>query len=294
MKQAEHLRVEAFEQPLGGDLMLRGKVAIYSHGEEAVANPKPVVILVHGFKSFQDWGFNPYVAEELARSGYYAVQLQLSCNGVHKTDFDELDKFAQNTYSREQEDLAVLLRLLLERKLPLSDSADSSRIALLGHSRGGGNSIIFAAEHPQIKAVVTWNGIAAVNLFDAAFREEAMNNGVAYVQNARTKQQMPIGRTFFEDLDRNVERFDIVAKLAELSVPVLCIQGDEDTERLRAGFQKLHEAAPHQTFVTIHGGTHTFGAVHPFTSTTPQLEEALQATRRFLEAAIGTEGSSSD
>ncbi|KZE75120.1 hypothetical protein AV654_27630 [Paenibacillus elgii] len=279
-EQASGLRKQRFEQPIDAGLTLRGEVTVQ---ETTDRGPVPVVIMAHGFKSFMDWGFQPYVAAELARRGYYVVRFNFSCNGVNERDFDELDKFAVNTYSREQADLAFVWELLQEKRLPFAEQADSRRVALLGHSRGGGNSIVFAAEHPDVQAVVTWNGIASADLFDDAFKEELARSGVAYVANARTGQNMPIRQTFYDDLKKNAERFDIGARLAGLQTPVLSVQGDADSDRLKEGFRRLREAAPDQSFVTIAEGTHTFGAVHPFAGTTPQLEEALEATVRFLD-----------
>ncbi|MFB0844238.1 alpha/beta hydrolase family protein [Paenibacillus oleatilyticus] len=279
-QQASGLQKRRFEQPIDAGLTLRGEVTVQ---EIADGGALPVVIMVHGFKSFMDWGFQPYAAAELARRGYYVVRFNFSCNGVNERDFDELDKFAANTYSREQADLAVLWELLQEKRLPFAEQADTGRVALLGHSRGGGNSIVFAAEHPDVQAVVTWNGIASADLFDDAFKEELARSGVAYVANARTGQNMPIRQTFYDDLKQNAERFDITARLAGLKTPVLSVQGDADSDRLKEGFRRLREAAPDQAFVTIAGGTHTFGAVHPFAGTTPHLEETLEATLRFLD-----------
>ncbi|MCP1306805.1 alpha/beta hydrolase family protein [Paenibacillus tyrfis] len=286
-QQASGLRQQRFEQPIDAGLTLRGEVTIR---EGASEGPVPVVIMAHGFKSFMDWGFQPYAAAELARRGYYVVRFNFSCNGVNERDFDELDKFAVNTYSCEQADLAVVWELLQEKRLPFAERADTCRVALLGHSRGGGNSIVFAAEHPDVQAVVTWNGIASADLFDDAFKEEIARNGVAYVANARTGQSMPIRQTFYDDLKQNAERFDITARLAGLKTQVLSVQGDADSDRLKEGFRRLREAAPNQSFVTIEGGTHTFGAVHPFAGTTPQLEEALEATARFLDGRMRNAG----
>ncbi len=283
-EQASGLLQRRFEQPIDAELTLRGEVTVR---EAADGKPAPVVIMVHGFKSFMDWGFQPYAAAELARRGYYVVRFNFSCNGVNERDFDELDKFAVNTYSREQADLAVVWELLQEKRLPFAERADTGKIALLGHSRGGGNSIVFAAEHPDVQAVVTWNGIASADLFDDAFKEEVARHGIAYVANARTGQSMPIRQTFYDDLKQNAERFDIASQLAGLKTPVLSVQGDADSDRLKEGFRRLREAAPNQSFVTIAGGTHTFGAVHPFAGTTPQLKEALEATVRFLDGRTG-------
>ncbi|MEI7027430.1 alpha/beta hydrolase family protein [Paenibacillus sp. y28] len=281
LQQQLRIAEEAFELRLGPDLYVRGEVRLVPEQRQ-----KPVLVIVHGFKGFKDWGFNPYVATRFAQQGYAVVVFNFSCNGVHKTDFDELEKFAVNTYSREQADLQELMKHVTERTLPLGGLFDTERIALLGHSRGGANSIIHAAANPSIRAVVTWNSIADCNLFDEAFRQEVLSAGVGYVPNARTKQQMPIRAEFFEDLDVNKERYDIPAVLAGLSVPVLLLQGDQDSERLVKGNARLREAAPQHTYITIEGGSHTFGAVHPFAGTTAQLEEAVRLTEQFVQKHV--------
>ncbi|GGE02044.1 alpha/beta hydrolase family protein [Paenibacillus nasutitermitis] len=272
------LTTQSFTLSLGEDLFVHGEVRVIVDGRK-----KPVVVVAHGFKGFKDWGFFPYLCGQLADRGFAAVSFNFSCNGVGETDFDELDKYPLNTYSREQNDLKALLDELVSGRLPLSQACDLSRISLLGHSRGGGNSIIYAAEDKRIGAVVTWNGIAQADLFDGAFRAEVLEQGIGYVTNARTRQQMPVSAGFFHDLDTNRERFDIPAVLAELTIPVLILQGEQDAARLLTGFRKLQQAAPQHHYATVEGGNHTFGAVHPFAGTTDELEQAIAVTDHFLQ-----------
>ncbi|PZD96252.1 alpha/beta hydrolase [Paenibacillus sambharensis] len=280
------LKSERFRLDLGEGLYLKGTVTAGDAGLVAGSPPgrqgMPVLLLCHGFKGFAEWGFMPYTAEWFARNGFYAVRFDFSCNGVGETDFDELDKFAANTYSREQADLEALLAAVSRRLLPLMDGVDERSLSLLGHSRGGGNAILFGADHPDIRAIVTWNGIANANLFDDRFEAEARQNGRAYVANARTRQEMPIGAGFFDDLQRNRERFDIPRRLAELQAPVLLIQGDADADRLVKGHALMKNAAPQHEYVTISGAGHTFGAVHPFEGPTAELTEALESSLSFL------------
>ncbi|NOU92668.1 alpha/beta hydrolase [Paenibacillus sp. LMG 31456] len=267
----------------GEELYIRGEVRVLEEQADNLLSLKPVLIISHGFKGFKDWGFFPYAASQFALQGFYVVTFNFSCNGVNETDFDELDKFSFNTYSREQADLSLLLQALLAKQLPESERADLQRVYLLGHSRGGGNSILFASEHSEVKAVITWNGNGNADLFDEAFKATIAEHGIAYVANARTKQQMPIRRDFYEDLAEHPSRYHIPGRLSALGIPVLQLQGNKDSERLQAGFQTLRQAAPQHRSVTITGGTHTFGAVHPFAGTTEQLEEAIRLTVDFLK-----------
>ncbi|MGO4549151.1 alpha/beta hydrolase family protein [Paenibacillus sp. 2TAB23] len=190
--------------------------------------------------------------------------------------------------------MAAVLKAVLVGSLPLSARLDIGQIFLVGHSRGGGNSVLFAAEHPEIRGVVSWNGIANVNLFGAAFREQVLKDGIGYVTNARTKQEMPIEAVVFEDIDLNRERFAIVAKAAALQTPVLFIQGGQDSERLLAGFHLLQAAAPHHRFAKLEGATHTFGTVHPFAGTTDDLERAIAITGAFFAPLLERDGIKKD
>jgi pimeloyl-ACP methyl ester carboxylesterase len=268
---------QTFTLALDQCVYVRGDIRLREDGRR-----KPVLLFAHGFKGFKDWGFFPYASERFANQGFAVITFNFSHNGVNRIDFDELDRFSANTYSQEQNDLAALLAAVHGGKLPLAEQLDQRQIFLVGHSRGGGNSVLFAAEHPEIRGVVTWNGIAECNLFGEAFREQVLRDGVGFVANARTKQQMPISALFFEDLDRNRERFDIAAQAAALKTPVLFIQGNEDSERLLIDNRKLREAAPHHRFAMLEGANHTFGAVHPFTGTTDHLERAIAITGAFF------------
>lgn len=268
---------QTFTLELNPGIYVRGDVRMKEEGER-----RPVLLLAHGFKGFKDWGFFPYAAERLARQDFAVVTFNFSHNGVREQDFDELDKFGRNTYSQEQEDLTAVLQAVLEGSLPLAERLDNTQIFLVGHSRGGGNSVLFAAEHPEIRGVASWNGISNVNLFGAAFRQQVLQDGIGYVTNARTKQEMPIEAVVFEDIDLNRQRFNIVFKASELQTPILFIQGGQDSERLLAGFHLLQAAAPHHRFALLEEATHTFGTKHPFAGTTDDLERVIALTSAFF------------
>ncbi|MBH5318721.1 alpha/beta fold hydrolase [Paenibacillus sp. GSMTC-2017] len=254
--------------------------------ETTTLTKKPVLLFLHGFKGFKDWGFFPYAAESFAKLGYAVITFNFSHNGVKETDFDELDKFGGATHSKEQFDIEYVVDALQDERLPLSEYLDKDRLLIVGHSRGGGNSVIFASAFPGVKAAVAWNGIADCNLFGEAFREQVLKDGIGYVDNARTKQQMPIQAQFFEDLDSHKERYDIVAQAAGSTVPMIFIQGDQDSEFIRSGYERLRAEASQHQFITIEGANHTFGAKHPFSGTTDELEKAIVLTDQFLRGSV--------
>ncbi|WP_185819686.1 alpha/beta hydrolase family protein [Salibacterium salarium] len=268
---------ESFSISLGDDLFFRGEV----HAPKDRAN-KPVILVCHGFKGHKDWNFFPRTADELASNGYYAIRFNFSCNGVKDVDFDELDKFAVNTYSRELDDLAVLMEYMKEQKLPFSEQFDLERVGMIGHSRGGATSVIFAAENPEVKGIACWNGVSDVDFLNEDLKEDICKNGTGYIANKRTNQDMPLKSNILEDIKNNKDRFNILTTLKTMDAPVLIVQGDADSEWLRKGAEKMNQAAPHHSLVIIEGGTHTFNASHPLNEVPIQLNQAQDETINFF------------
>lgn len=264
-------------EPIRGDLRL-----------PAVPGPHPVVVCCHGFKGFKDWGFHPWLGGRLAEAGLAAVHFDFSRNGVRADggDIEDLDAFRDNTLSIERDDLDTVLDVLLSGSL--DPSLDPSRLALLGHSRGGGIALLGAAERHEVKALATW---AAVSHFDRMNDEPALaewrRTGVYEVVNSRTGQMLPMGVAFLDDVLRNLDRLDLRAAAARLEAPWLVVHGlaDEtvpfgEAEALRAASGKR------ASLLALDGAGHTFGAVHPFAGPTPHLTEALEATIDHLRTTL--------
>ena len=86
-----------------------------------------------------------------------------------------------------------------------AEHIDSANITLIGHSRGGGAVILKAGYDSRITNLVTW---ASVSDYKSRFPqgpilEHWKKEGVAYVENARTLQQMPHYIQFYEDFIKN-------------------------------------------------------------------------------------------
>ncbi|GAA5345210.1 alpha/beta hydrolase family protein [Planifilum fimeticola] len=276
-KQSFVLEVGKEERVLRGDLYAAEN-----------ARRLPTVVILHGFKGFKDWGFFPHAAEALAERGFGVITFNFSMNGVGENPFEftELDKFARNTYSREQEDVAKIIGEIKAGLLPPDGTLDPDRIGLIGHSRGGANSLLYALDDPDVKGVVTWNGVADVDIFPEELKREIREKGTGTVLNARTGQEMPIHREVLEDLEAHRERWNLLKRLPGWDRPLLILQGDQDAPRLVEGARQLHQAARKSTLQLLPGTGHTFGAVHPFRGSTPHLERVLEATANFFEEIL--------
>lgn len=242
----------------------------------------PAVLVTHGFKGFKDWGMFPPFGERLARAGFAVVSLNLSGSGVDDQGrFSRPDRFRRNTFSAEVADLEAVLAAVEAGSLGL---APPTSMGLLGHSRGGGISILVAARTPRVMALVTWSAIASVRRWTADQIAEWRRDGRYPVKNVRTGETLWVDTGVLDDVDRNADgALDIGGAAAGLACPWLLIHGtaDETVDFLEA--RLLAGAAPTAArLVPIEGAGHTYGATHPFGRMTSELEQVFDRSIAFL------------
>ncbi|WP_316800001.1 alpha/beta hydrolase [Pedobacter frigidisoli] len=230
-------------------------------------NPNtPIVLFIHGFKGFKDWGAHNLVARYFAANGYRYLKFNLSHSGVsaeHPADVTDLESFANNTVSKELFDVNAVLDFIEKAY------GKEAEVNLIGHSRGGGLAIIEASNNVRIKKLITWSAISA---FDSLWKKEQeadwKKNGKIFVTNARTKEQMPLNVALLEDFEKNNEVLNIMEAAKRISIPWLIVQGDDDVNVPFENAQKLADANPNSKLVKIEGANHVYGASHPYKSET--------------------------
>ncbi|MCU0433480.1 MAG: alpha/beta fold hydrolase [Bacteroidia bacterium] len=246
----------------------------------------PLVIFVHGFKGFKDWGHFPLLSYRLAADGYAVLRFNFSHNGTtvaHPADFADLAAFGRNTYSRELNDLNDVLNALPQ--LPEASRLNLNHIILWGHSRGGGIATIAAAENNSVSALITWAAVAdlparVLQSDQKRWRED----GVIYTQNARTNQDMPLGVNLLMDTLKNESRFDAARAASQLCIPHLILHGDADQAVNTTEAQRLQQSHPEAQLHILSGADHTFGGRHPFASNSlpEHSQTALELMKNFL------------
>lgn len=269
-------------RPRDGQPPIRGDVRI-----AAGTSPRSAVVVCHGFKGFRTWGFFPPLARALARAGHAAVTFDFSRNGVGAdgVDFSALELFRENTHSRDVDEVRMVLDALgaggILPRTPL-------RIGLLGHSRGGGEAVLAAAEDVRVDALATW---AAISDIPARWTEEqvaAWRRGeTVEVANSRTGQMMPVGPAYWRDVEMNGERLDVLRAAGSLTIPWLIVHGEDDATVPAAEGQALFDAAGDEAELLLVEGTgHTFGAAHPYAGATPELRAVVEATVEWFDTHL--------
>ena len=246
-------------------------------------NPNtPIVLFVHGFKGFKDWGAHNLVARYFAANGYRYVKFNLSHSGVpadNPKDVTDLETFANNTISKELFDVNAVIGFIEKAY------GKETEINLIGHSRGGGLAIIEAANDLRINRLITWSAISS---FDSLWKKEQeaewKNTGKIHVVNARTKEQMPLNVTLLEDFDKNQETLNILETAKRINIPWLIIQGDDDVNVPFENAQKLADSNPGSRLMKIESANHVYGASHPYESETlpPLLFKVCEKCLTFL------------
>lgn len=253
---------------------------------------KPVLLFVHGFKGFKDWGHFPLLAEFFARQGFVFVKLNLSHNGIvvgGTGDLEDLEAFGRNNFSIELDDIGQVIDALFtpdSTPVPAAEM-DLSRLFLAGHSRGGGLVLLKAAEDPRVKAVATWAAIAEVQQrWPQAMLDEWQRTGVLQVPNLRTGQSLPLHYQIVEDYLANRPRLDIAHNVSQqLRQPLLIIHGEQDETVTVDAAHTLQKLRPEAELLLLPTATHMFGGAHPWTETElpAQAQHIAEATAAFFQ-----------
>ena len=249
-------------------------------------SPRPAVVILHGFKGFKDWGMFPPLSERLARAGFTAVSPNFSGSGVDDIgDFSLPERFGHNTFTAELQDTQSVLDALSGGELGVSEP---SSVGLLGHSRGGGIAVLQTARDPRVSALVTWAAISYVQRWSSSDRAAWRTTGKTEVRNARTGQVLPLYTDVLDDIEQNSATLDIQAAARRIQVPWLLVHGSEDESVNYAEATLLNRASSQEAvrLLRVESAGHTFGAVHPWRSSTPELDLVFDQSVEWFAANL--------
>lgn len=259
---------------------LRSAEGLPIRGElDAAEAPRALVVVVHGFKGFKDWGFFPWTAQRLLQHRLAVCRFNMSRSGIgdDPETFDRLDLFEHDTYSTQLHDLEAVVRHAQERFPGLPTF-------LFGHSRGGGIALLGAQGVPSLAGVVVWAPISRVDRWDEETKRTWRERGVMEVENARTKQVMRMSPLMLDDYEANAGRLNILDAAARLTVPLLVVHGGRDESVSVEEGHVVAAAARDSSIVVLDRASHTFNAIHPLVHVPFELLTAAELTAHFVNA----------
>lgn len=245
-----------------------------------------LIVFIHGFMGFMDWGAWHKVAHYFHEAGYDFCRFNLSHNGgtaEQVIDFPDPESFGNNTYSKELFDVKAMIDHLEK------EYRTYSKIHLIGHSRGGGMAILAADQwqhQSPLGKVFTWAGICDIGRrFPQGAELEAWEkSGVRTITNSRTKQDLPQYFVLYKDYVLHEGALQILNATKNLGNKLSIFHGDQDVSVPIAEAYELAEAAKQEVQV-IKGADHVFGAMHPWTESDwpPLLKELAEKTMQKLQ-----------
>ena len=254
-------------------------------GSKALAGKLPAIIVCHGFKAYKDWGPFPAIGRHFANAGFVSFVFNFSHNGIGRDyrKFSEHKKFFNNTISLELEDVETVLSAIVGGQID-NEFIDVSRIGIVGHSRGGGVAILKASEETRIKAVAGWSTISHFDRYTERQRNRWRTQGYLGTSSESSQSPFKVGTALLDDLEGNVERFNIERAVSRLEKPLLLIHGTSDfpvpideANRLYAISDKTMTE-----YVVLEGVGHMYGARHPYREPAPVMNHVLELTSAWF------------
>lgn len=230
----------------------------------------PVILFIHGFKGFKDWGAFPDACEDLARSGFGVVSFNLSRSGIgdRRTEFDRLDLAEKQTFTQDLADIKSIIEALQSGKIKdIHTHLNTDYIGLVGHSRGGHLAVTAAAEFDSVQCLVTWSAVADyLEFWTDKMKADWEKLGYTEIVNSRTKQVFKLDKSVYDDAVNNSERVIAIRRCADIRIPSLFIHARKDETVPYTNSEQLHIncAAKDKELRFIANAGHTFGVSHPF------------------------------
>ncbi|MEO8764599.1 MAG: hypothetical protein ABI416_09950 [Ginsengibacter sp.] len=248
----------------------------------------PLIIVINGHNGFYNYGMFPYLQETLAVNNISSYSFNFSHGGIKggADYFEDLINYEKNCMRLEVEDVMGILRNLHSGKFE-----EHETLVLLAHSLGG-VPLIFSAkkareENIHIDGVVLVSTVKQLNFWPSEMIDEWQRDKVYYKKNNRTKQLLPQGKEFLDEVLQSVSEWNVKDGITGLTMPMLILHGENDEaipeEHGRSLFEWAKPLNKRSLLKIIPQATHTYNTKHPFEGSTPQLDEMINVVVMFVE-----------
>lgn len=243
---------------------------------------QPLVIFLHGFKGYKDWGFIPYICTRIAENSMIAINMNFTNTGMIDIEnkIYDADVFSQTTISQEINDVIDLIGFL--KNDALMSKIHNGEVYLIGHSLGGAISVMVANKISSIKKVILLGAISRFDRYTTRQKELWKKYGKVESKISDTKQLIWLNDTFLYDVEDNYSANIIPQTVKNLEIPMLIIHGMEDLTVKPIEAHENYKAAKKGELIIVEKTGHTFGIKNKFIEPTKAIIETTQKTLNFL------------
>lgn len=236
----------------------------------------PLVVFVHGYMGYKDWGVWNLMAEAIQTAGFSIAKLNLTHNGTtvdEPTVFADLEAFGNGGYLKELEDITLFLN-------HLEQEYQFREFILVGHSRGGG-IVLLAGKDKRVKQIHCLSPICSIasRFPQGEELENWKTTGVYYRKNGRTGQELPHYYSQYEEFAGNTDLLDIEQACRTVKKPVFVYHGAEDTSVLPEEGKRVAEWSEGVLYCIENTG-HTFEASEPWNE--PEMPEEMNEVVQLI------------
>jgi pimeloyl-ACP methyl ester carboxylesterase len=246
-------------------------------------NSVPIVVFVHGFMGFKDWGAWPLAAEIFAIKGLPFFKFNFSHNGTspeNLSEFVDLEAFGNNNFKHEFDDLGIVFDFITNKSNSFYFDWNG-QFHLIGHSRGGAISLLRSAQDDRISKCSTWSAVSDLERYlELKEFKEWQETGVHTIVNQRTKQEMPIYFQFVQAYAQHATQLSLSKQFENISCPLLIVHGENDKSVPISDAHTIYQNIPHSILLEIENSDHTFNCKHPL--------EERKISRAFAEVITET------
>ncbi len=175
----------------------------------------PAVILLHGFGGYKEEKHIEKLANDLASNGFVAIRFDAS--GFNESEGAVEKDFRISNYLKDIQVVHDYLKSL--------SYVDKNRVGIWGHSMGGMLSIIFASNHPEMKAICSVSAPQTIGSSKALkpLMAEWEKTGWLSKESSRLGQ-IKIPFAFAQD----AKNYDVIDYVDKIKVPLMVVIGKKD------------------------------------------------------------------
>jgi len=271
------------------DWEIRGAESQTIFGTAYIPDDVPIgcAIVAHGFKGYKDFRMIPAFAKELCRAGLVAHAFNFSHSGMtaNPDTFERPDLFEFDTWNKQVFDIQCIVEAISCGQL----AGTGLPYVLLGHSRGGVSSILFAGRQttesrlPKPAGVVTAGSPDVACSMSDTEKGELRAKGYLESPSARTGQILRIGLQWLTEQEADPDAHNALDNVRKIECPILVVHGEDDETVNVQSAATIADAAVNARIAGIKNCNHVFNAPTPPPPDVREIPELAQAIGEIVD-----------